>query len=419
MIKKTCLTILFSFLLTSCSQSNFILNQEDVLQEKKKADGWVSLLETLKTMVTDPDTELIKAIKDSNITKVKSLIANKENIDERNNIGRTPLIEASSKKNNYEIVKLLIDNGADINLKDKDDRSAVTELLQIYDESLLDVFLKTKRIDFNNYMYVHNTPLAMVINIKNMALTDLFIDNGADINFKDINDNTILFNALIYTDIEEIIEHLLSFNPKIEINNDGGYKTLNISSKRKEMFDLIFSKISDINKIQDNGKTILTQAIGSSDKELYTRLIEKNIDLNKIDRFGNNALKLAVDLKNLDLLKLLISKNIDLNTKFEDDISSNRNILMLEVNKSLDKISLDVINILLESKKIDINAQDEYGHTALSISLNKGNIEIIKLLLDNKANPNIKNNLGESYLDIAKKRNNQEIINILKYTGAF
>ena len=61
------------------------------------------------------------------------------------------------------------------------------------------------------------------------------------------------------------------------------------------------------------------------------------------------------------------------------------------------------VNDLIE-KKSDIDYQDENGDTPLSKACNEGRYEIVNLLLSANADPNIKNNISQSPLEIAKSR---------------
>lgn len=76
---------------------------------------------------------------------------------------------------------------------------------------------------------------------------------------------------------------------------------------------------------------------------------------------------------------------------------------------------INKINSILKSGKADINSKDKYCETALMIASCKGNLEIVKLLVDNGADINIKNNNGKTALDLA---DSEEIKEVLRKTGA-
>ena len=76
--------------------------------------------------------------------------------------------------------------------------------------------------------------------------------------------------------------------------------------------------------------------------------------------------------------------------------------------------SIKIIELLLE-KGANINIQDRNGNTPLyfAISINKP-IEIIKFLLEKGAKPNIQNNNGDTPLDLAKEKNNEEVVQLFR-----
>lgn len=67
----------------------------------------------------EPQEEILEAVRDGNIVGLKKLVKSKTKLDFVNSREMTPLMIASSD-NNLEIVKFLIESGADINAKHKE-----------------------------------------------------------------------------------------------------------------------------------------------------------------------------------------------------------------------------------------------------------------------------------------------------------
>lgn len=78
----------------------------------------ISLLFTI-SLSADISDELLEAVKDANIEKVKVLVKSKVNLNVTDSREMTPLILASAD-NNLEIVKILVEAGADVNRKNKE-----------------------------------------------------------------------------------------------------------------------------------------------------------------------------------------------------------------------------------------------------------------------------------------------------------
>ncbi|QVK19400.1 ankyrin repeat domain-containing protein [Mycoplasmatota bacterium] len=72
-----------------------------------------------------------------------------------------------------------------------------------------------------------------------------------------------------------------------------------------------------------------------------------------------------------------------------------------------------VVEYLVEHNLADINFQNSFGYTSLMFASRTNCKETIEYLLQNDANIELKNEDGETALDIAIARNNQEIVSLL------
>ena len=96
-----------------------------------------------------------------------------------------------------------------------------------------------------------------------------------------------------------------------------------------------------------------------------------------------------------------------------------RDLLFLAKKGDKDKFMELFTQILaLPNNIFDINYRDENGLSALHYSCDEGHLKIVKLLLDAKCDPNIKNNEKETPLHLASKRGYFDICKILIENGA-
>ncbi|NJO25476.1 MAG: ankyrin repeat domain-containing protein [Bacteroidia bacterium] len=131
-----------------------------------------------------------------------------------------------------------------------------------------------------------------------------------------------------------------------------------------------FFSENSINAVDSDGRNLMFHAIRHKKLGLVSNLIERGINFDSPDNLGWYPLHYAVQQSTPDIVKALISANAD------------------------------------------INATDGHGNNVLwrAVFESKGSGEIIKLLLLNGANPNIKNNYGISALDLAKSISNYDIL---------
>lgn len=126
--------------------------------------------------------------------------------------------------------------------------------------------------------------------------------------------------------------------------------------------------------------------------------------INTVNDNGSSTLILACYRGNIEVAKFLIDnvKDIDYNTGMGTALMG-----------AIFKDQIELIKLLL-NKKANVDAQDANGGTALMLAVQGANQEIIKLLLERKANKAIKNNDGKTAFEIAVFAGNEAIINLLK-----
>lgn len=80
--------------------------------------------------------------------------------------------------------------------------------------------------------------------------------------------------------------------------------------------------------------------------------------------------------------------------------------------------SLQQVARLLENHAVDVNAQDGYGNTALSMAVRKNRVDLVKLLLGRGADPHIVDWFGSRPLDSAAYTNKLDVAKTLLEYGA-
>ncbi|XP_075225813.1 uncharacterized protein LOC142326967 [Lycorma delicatula] len=345
-----------------------------------------------------------------------------------------------------EVIKLLIDSGADVNAENfcrelplmKLPLDACEDLwlelikgrLHIYqytiDYSLRDAFLtnvvsKKSRIEqFLDILYDNRFPIVTVNKICNRLLylalhnnccTDCFIEiinNGADVNEMKYHDEMLNFSAdenhctkplLIALQLnrdKEIISALLDNGADVNAIDGHGLTPLVYAINKNYNIKIINKLINlgaDVNKCDFNGVTPLMCAIKNINNEIIGRLINTGADVNAMDIYGRTSLCYAVMYCNdEDVINLLINKGADF-SKISD--SYDQLWFNIEVvKKSDDRFMAELITNRCGDIKTGVFGQTFLMY-AIELNMNKN---IIFNIIRNGADINATDNKGYSAL---------------------
>lgn len=140
-------------------------------------------------------------------------------------------------------------------------------------------------------------------------------------------------------------------------------------------------------------------------KELDDFLKSQKIDLYQKNEFGSTPLHIAcnsIGPINIEVVKLLLNYPLDINAKGIDECTP----LYYAVGKN----DVNVVKILI-NKGADTNIADKDGNTPLMVATDMFDDDdgMIRLLLDNKADPYHKNNYGISVYRLLDMPRNESI----------
>lgn len=363
------------------------------------------------------DKYLTEIIKHNNITMFKNTLNDKIDLNSTDENGNTMLYYAC-KYNSEEIIKFLIQFGANPNFCNKYNYTPMMEAARLSSSSIIKLLIDAGGdiTIINNYGYnaIHMAIIENnVTSLKTMIRLYLNYGKSININAK-INTNHTGLMLAIDNDNIDIVDFMfccgssvdnsfIILNDKInEIISTNSFKLLN----RCVYYNLIQNishtaiNISNIEYKICNNILFLRYALSKNWYEVVKLLIKHDTNIHDCNDNLQTVLHLAIKYKYTKLVKLFIDSGSNIN---HQDINKNTPLhLAIYYNH------VGAVDLLIQNKA-KLNLLNNYKYTPLYIACKKGYVNIFNLLI-NVENPriNIFNNLSDleyNPIDIAIKNN--------------
>lgn len=176
----------------------------------------------------------------------------------------------------------------------------------------------------------------------------------------------------------------------------------------KKRFKEIETKEKAKRKLLDKGYSLFTsnyvQAVVNNDVDTVKLFIKAGFSASELDELGTPVLSLAVRERHIEMVKTLLKEGA-----LVDASSKDRNYTALMDAAQIGEVQ--IAKILLEHKA-NPNIQSKDGQTALILAVGRQDVEIIEMLLKNKSDYNLKDSMGMSSLDYANLFRNEEILKL-------
>lgn len=275
--------------------------------------------------------------------------------------------------NRLNVVKLLLDYGADVNNKTK------SGLTALYTASCVGC----------------------------LPIVQLLLQYDADSNIKTISSGYTALFAAAENGHYAVVDLLLTYGTDVNMRSHSGHTILYWAARNGycSLLRLLLVHGANVNVKTPFGESPLYVAAGDGSYEIVNTLLCHNADVNILTNNGCSSLYFAVYKGHYRIVELLLRFNADMNLKNFNGYSALYRAVSLKQNK--------ILFLLIESGA-DINIQTTKGETALFAAAHVGNTDAVKLLLENGCNFNTINSSGRSVLDVARINCNQTIVKLLE-----
>jgi ankyrin repeat protein len=216
---------------------------------------------------------------------------------------------------------------------------------------------------------------------EHTELVEILLDAGADVNATESDQATALHSACIHGYVE-IVKLLLRHSPNLDLRDEDGKTALRIAVERAE-----------------NG-------------ELVRMLLNANASVNIAANDGSTALHAVVSA---EILRLILKKKPDLDIR---DGSGWMPIHRLITRTSINATEIVEMTRLLLAAGADVTARYQYGWTNLHAAASTGNVELVKLLIQDSPSIDRQDGSLRTPINEAAAQNQSAVLKLLLDSGA-
>jgi ankyrin repeat protein/mono/diheme cytochrome c family protein len=255
---------------------------------------------------------VIAAVRTRNRAALETLIAAEPGLARSTDAaGSTPLHHAAGF-GALDSITFLLDNGADVNAKNR--RGSTPLFWALHDEAKVRLLVahgaavKIKQVEGRSPVY----QTALLGNGN--AILRFLLDNGGDPNAATLNGLTPLAAAALRGDVEAM-RLLIDKGAAIDTKNGAGATALMAAATNgsPSAVQLLLDKGADPTLGTKLGETALGNAAGAGNAVTVKLLLDRGVDVNSRNSRGYSPLMLAAgsDAMNPDIVKLLLAKGAD------------------------------------------------------------------------------------------------------------
>ncbi|XP_072504563.1 2-5A-dependent ribonuclease isoform X2 [Notamacropus eugenii] len=270
------------------------------------------------------------------------------------------------------------------------------------------------------------SPLIQAVKEGNIELVQQRLEGGDDVNVKVEGGWTPLHNA-VKEGNKDIVQFLLEKGADPHIKKDNGATPFIVAGivGNVELLKLFLSKGADINEYDNHGFTAFMEAAWYGHVEALEFLYENGAQVNlgrqtseeqkKLRKGGNTALMDAAEQGHVNAVKILLKE-------MQADVNAcdnrGRNALVHSLLNPKNKKVKQIIHLLLEYRA-DVNVRGEKGKTPLILAVEKEDVELVQMMLEHDGiDINDTDSDGNTALLTAVQKDQIDIVQLLCKNGA-
>ena len=209
--------------------------------------------------------ELHDAIRANDLSALQQQLDAGADIEETDYLLGTPLHVAVTSQNE-EAVRLLIENGANLEAASEIDEGRALHLVATHGQIDIASLLIDRGANLDGLDARGRTALHLAVQFKQLEMVNLLVGAGADLEISESGNHfTPLLIAANYSGLQ-IVKALVEAGANIEARDNGGRTVLreaatprawSAAGSSAEVIEYLIAQGADINAVEDNGLTIL------------------------------------------------------------------------------------------------------------------------------------------------------------------
>ena len=330
-------------------------------------------------------------------------------LDETGDYVSCSALQAACHVGSKEIVKMLLDGGANINAQGGFYGNALQAACERGSKEIVELLLDGGA-NINAQGGSFETALQAACQRGSKEIVKMLLDRGADINVQGGHFGNAL-QATYFRNSTEIVKMLLDGGADLNIQGGWDGNALQAACERgsKEIVKMLLDGGANINAQGGSCHTALQAACQRGSTEIVKLLLDRGADINIQGGWYGNALQAACLRDSEEIVELLLDRGVDIHVQGGRFGSA----LQTACHRGLE----ETVQLFLD-RGADVNTESEEYGTALQAACCGAYKEIIEMLLESGADVNAQGGTQKNALEVALKADDKEIIELLRAHGA-